>query len=284
VSRWSSSIRTTRLVVDAVRASGLPERLVARRPRDLPGFLAALQATGPDQVLASPEMRRDAMVHLGHRWSTSVAAIARPDSLPEVVRRRTRLRVHPVAPWATAGAAAGGSALVVAGAAPVWLEGLGVLVVAALTAVVSRIAWRPRPSHRDRRFALAGTPALAARADALLALGSPTADAREQEEVDRRLAVLHGAARAAESVEKAAAEAGLLTGTDLGATPGLPAHQRLAEELVLARARLVHDVLSLQETMRRLDARQRFLEQQEYTRIVDGLHPGLHPDAAPGDL
>jgi hypothetical protein len=180
----------------------------------------------------------------------------------------------------TAGAAAGGSALAVAGAAPAWLEGLGVIGVATVTALASRAVWRPRPSHRDRRFAVAGTPALAARGDALLALGSPTADAREQAEVDRGLAVLHGAARAAESVERAAGEAGLLTGSDLGAVPGLPAHQRLAEELVVARARVVHDLLSLQETMRSLDARQRLLEEQEYARIVDGLHPRT----APGDL
>lgn len=276
-SRWGSSIRTTREMAEVVRASGLAERLLRHRPRDLHEFLTALQGADPATLPGNPEFRRDALSHLGHRWSLTVQALARPETLPQVVEHRSRVRVHPVAPWVTAATAAGGSAAVVAGSAPGWLEGLGVAAVAGSTALASMVAWRPRTGRRDKRFAVTGTAALTARADSLLARGCPAADRTEQAQLDRQVAVLHGAARTAEAVERVADEGGLLEGGNLRPAPGTPAQSRLADDVVLSRARVVRCLLDLQESVRLVDARHRMLEDEEYARIVDRLHPGATP-------
>ncbi|NYG57700.1 hypothetical protein BJ980_000623 [Nocardioides daedukensis] len=257
-------------LVGALIDSG--NKLIRRRPVDLATFLAALDVTEPRRLLDSAEGRRDARHHLDLAWEQTVSSLARPESLPEVVERRARTRVHPAAPWLTAAVAGGGGALVVSGSQPAPLEAVGVLAVVGVTAIGSAWTWRPRTAGRDRKFTVSGASAVLARAQALAA-GQSVGDPEALRAADRLLALVQGDAQEAEAAEEAARAAGVVTpqGTLLPEGQLSPAHRAVADEVLTQRAELVRGLLHLQGAVLRISEDDRRIRREEYRRIVEDL-------------
>lgn len=258
-------------LMNAVLDSGMIERLRRRRPAALPEFLEALLELGPDAVLAHPAGRDDATLHLGRQWSTTTEVLAHPASLPAVVARREKVRVHPAAAYTTAATASGGSVFVVAGGAPLVLEAIAVVGVVGVTGLVSAWAWRPRASRKDRSFTVAGAAALTARSEALLVHQSTLLvhpDATRAAE--RQLAVVHGLALAVESAEAVAASGSLIDSRgDLLGDAETPAQRAQIAELITHRTRLVHALLRQQNDTQREEAAHRVEQQATYQQVVD---------------
>ncbi len=257
-----------RRAVTLVQQSGIAERMGLRRPTPLPEFLTQLLETAPAHDATGGTDVRDDLLHLGRQWSATAAQVAHPASLPEVVERRNRVRVNPVAPWSTAAVAAGGAGVVVAGPWPGAVEVIAVAAVAGLSAAATGSIWRPRVARRDRKHTVHGGAALAARANLLVgahaALDSGTSQAL--------LGRVHGAARAVESVEVAARRAGLLDDLgNLSAEPQVPAHRQVVEELLHQRAELTHLVLRLQHTAQSWESRLRQEDRASYQRLLDDM-------------
>ncbi|MDT0203589.1 hypothetical protein [Nocardioides sp. AE5] len=245
-------------------------RLLRRRPVDLATFLANLERSGATTVLATADGQRDALAHLGLSWPETVTALARPETLPEVVERRSRVRVHPAAPWLTAGTAAIGTSAVLAGSGPLALEVLGVAGVGVATALGSGWLWRPRASRADRRFTVAGAPALAARAMALHS-GALAVDAGDDREIHRLLALVDAGAADVAATEAPASKAGLVQ-ADGRLVPGeghAPAHHALRDELLLQRAELVETLLRLQRLVQRTEQDERSSRRTAYRQLLD---------------
>lgn len=245
-------------------------RLIRRRPGDLAGFLVSLDSAEADQVLASTEGQRDAWAHLGANWAATVTVLAQPETLPAVVERRTRLRVHPAAPWLTAAVAAAGGGAVVAGSAPGPLEVVGVGGVAVVTALGAGQLWRPRASRSDRTFTVSGAEALAARGQALVARLSTT-DPDALRDSRRLHALVVGGAEDVQAAEDGARAAGLLDDSRqlIAPTPLTPAHRALVDEVLLQRAELVQSLLQLQHLVLRLDEQDRHSRRSAYRRLLD---------------
>ncbi|WP_067429860.1 hypothetical protein [Nocardioides jensenii] len=266
MAEWRHRQRAAELVGALIEGGN---RLIRRRPGDLGTFLLALDGTEAGHLLASPEGRRDALVHLGTAWQATVTVLARPDTLPEVVEHRTRVRVHPAAPWLTAGVAAAGSGAVVAGSAPVALEALGAAAVAAVTALGAGWLWRPRPSRSDRRFVIGGAAALTARAQALVS--RQTGHGSELRGAHRLLALIEGGSEEVAHAEHAAAEAGLMDESHqlVVGTAMPPSHHALVDDVLLQRAELVRSLLGLQQLVVRVDEDARRSRRDAYRRLLD---------------
>lgn len=269
MARWRDQQRAVELF-GALLEGG--SRLIRRKPVDLSTFLAALDGVEPAALLTTADGRRDAHTHLLVTWEATVSAIARPETLPAVIERRSRTRVPPAAPWLSAGAAAAGSVAVVSGSQPVVVEGIAVVAVACATAVGSGWLWRPRTTRADRRFTVTGAPALTARARALAAQQS-VGDPDALRATDRLLALAHGCAQDVEDSEAAARTAGLFDpGNQLNHNAQVsPAHRQLIDDMVLRRAELVRTVLHLQRAVLEVDEQDRRSRREEYRRIVDDL-------------
>ncbi|QIX26744.1 hypothetical protein ncot_09110 [Nocardioides sp. JQ2195] len=245
-------------------------RWVRRRPADLAAFLVALDTTDAAQVLGTAEGHRDAMAHLGAGWQSTVSVLAQPDTLPAVVEHRSRVRVHPAAPWLTAGVAAAGSGAVVAGAAPAAVEVIGVGAVAVVTAVAAGWGWRPRVSRKDRRFTVSGAQAIAARGQALVGQ-QPSTDPETQRATLRLHALVAGGAEDVRAAEDAAMAVGLLDEQRNLSGPSQvpPAHRALVDEVLLQRAELVQSLLELQHLVLRVDEHERQSRRTAYRRLLD---------------
>lgn len=251
--------------------SGVLDRLRRRRPAALPDFLEALVRLGPDAVLDHPAGAGDALFHLGQHWASTAETLAQPTTLPAVVERRERLRVHPAAAYATAGVSAAGSAAIVAGSAPMALEVIAVVGVVGATGLISAWAWRPHARRRDRSFTLAGVAALTARSQALLVQQSSLLVQPEAMlAAERQLAVIQGLALTVESAEAVADNSRLIdAGGDLVAEPTTPAERAMVVELVGHRTRLVHALLCHQSQAHRDQAAQRVEQHATYQQIID---------------
>ncbi len=239
--------------------------MTKHRRSDLATFLRALGATEPDDLLAQPAGRLDAHWHLVSHWSATVDRVARPETLPEVMEHRTRVRLHPVAPWGTASMAAVGSSMVVNAQWHTAWEVLGVAGVVAGTAWTSVALWRPRVRKQDRRFTLTGSRAVVARAEAvvadqgLLALGAGTSG------IDEHLGLLVGSSRLLEQLEIEGTESGLLSPEGmLVREPQTPADHALLVELTDRRAELVHALVQLGDVGHQHRAEQREQERHAY--------------------
>ncbi|KRF17148.1 hypothetical protein ASG90_07465 [Nocardioides sp. Soil797] len=245
-------------------------RLIRRRPIDLTDFLVALDSTSANELLATPEGQRDATVHLGTTWQETARVLAQPDTLPEVVEHRNRVRVHPAAPWLTAGVAAAGSGIVVAGSAPAAVEVFAVGGVAVVTALGAGWSWRPRVSRTDRSFTVSGAAAIAARAQVLVGQQTST-DPECQRSVLRLHALVAGGAEDVRAAEDAARTAGLLDdhNTLVGPAQASPAHRALVDEVVLQRAELVQSLFALQRLVLRVDEQERRSRRTAYRRLLD---------------
>lgn len=245
-------------------------RLIRRRPSDLGTFLAALDTAPAADLLTTTDGRRDAEAHLGTSWQATVTALARPDSLPQVVERRNRARVHPAAPWATAGVAAAGSGVLVAGSLAAPLEVLGVAGIAVVSALGAGWAWRPRPSRADRRHTLTGSEAMAARGQALLA-AQTSPDPEVHRATQRAHGLLLGHVDDVHVAERTATEAGLLDpdGHLIGQATLTPAHRAMIDDLLLQRAELAKALLALQHLGLRIDEDERRSRRDAYRRLLD---------------
>lgn len=255
-------------IVSALVQSG--NRLIRRRPGDLAAFLLALDTNDVTSVLDTPEGHRDAVFHLGSCWQATVQVLVQPDTLPAVVERRSRVRVHPAAPWLTSGAAAAGSGVVVAGSAPAVLEVLAVGGVAVVTALGAGWAWRPRVSRTDRSFTVSGAEAIAARGQVLVSQ-QPTTDPEVQRRTLHLHALVAGGAEDVVAAEEAALTAGLLDQQRnlVAPTQVPPAHRVLVDEVVRQRAELVQSLLELQHLVLRVDEQERRSRRTAYRRLLD---------------
>ncbi|MFS3129120.1 hypothetical protein ACLM5J_12035 [Nocardioides sp. Bht2] len=251
--------------------SGLLDRVRRRRPAPLPEFLEALVEIGPDAVLDDPSGVGDALLHLGRQWATTTETLAQPATLPAVVERRERLRVHPVATYATAGTSAAGTAVVVAGSAPIALEAIAVVGIVGATGLLSGWAWRPHARRRDRSFTVGGVAALTARSQALLVQQSSLlVQPDAMLAAERHLAVIQGLALTVESAEAVADTSRLIDAHgNLIAEPATPAERAMVIELVAHRTRLVHALLCQQSQAHRDQAAQRVEQHATYQQVID---------------
>lgn len=256
------------------QATPVVSEWVARRRRpDLAGFLETLARTGPSDVLADPHSARDAQAYLMVQWANTVTQVARPDTLPEVVRRREQVRVHPAAPATTAAVASGGTVAVLAADLAAPLEVFGVAGVVVATALTSAVAWKPRARAEDRAFTLTGGPALVARAQVELAghdLAALSSGSESGGRSEAQLTRVVASSRQLEDLEHEAERLGLLDGVGvIQHEARTPAEQALMGELLARRTDLVHAVLTLGSLGHAERAQQRADERDGY-----GLGPG----------
>lgn len=246
--------------------------LAKHRRRDLPTYLTALEQAGPAATLADPAGGVDSRLHLVEQWTETVEVLARPDTLPSVLRARSRLRVHPAAPWVTSATAAAGSVAVVAQDASPWVEAPGVLGVVAVTAGLSALVFRARPTRRDRRHRPAGTQAVIARAEALLAIGGPAAlTSSDPGATDRVFGAMIGTVRVLEELEPELAGDGVLDEHGALVRAETPADEQAVAELLEHRAALVHGLLVLGSRGQQDRSAQRREEATAYQSILDDL-------------
>lgn len=262
-----------------VSNSGVGDLVQRFRPVSRPDFLADLLARGTQEVLADKRGVKTAWQHLALGWQETVTAVAAPSTLPEVVERRNRQRVNPLAPWTTSATAGLGSVAVVAGDNEAWVEVLGVAGVIGIVGLVAAVLWRPRVRRVDRRFRVSGAAALTARADVLAGeVAHASLDPAMLQETDRVLVEITGGARALEELESEARRIGLLhaDGSVLR-EPGIPAEQQVTTELLHVRGELLHDVLHLQALAQQLASRSRWEDRATY-REVNGDLGGSAPE------
>lgn len=269
MSKASEARKQASRLIRAGLSSPIVTDWVSRRKRlDLPAFLMELSASTPELVLADPQGARDAHEHLMARWPETVSRIARPDTLPDVVRRREKVRLHPMAPLSTAAVASGGSVWVLNAGLATPMEALGLVGVVAFTAAGASIGWRPRARSADRKFTLHGTAALVARAQSemgdhnLLALGAgPDAVAA----TEAHLARLVAASNQLEGLESQAVASEVLDETGALRHPAqTPSELAMVTEIVARRADLVHALVCLGTLGQREGARQRSEERDGY--------------------
>lgn len=269
MGKASEARRQASRLIRAGLSSPIVTDWVGRRKRlDLPAFLTELSAAGPEVVLADPQGGRDAHEHLMARWPETVTRIARPETLPDVVRRREQVRLHPMAPLSTAALASGGSVWVLGAGLTTPMEALGLVGVVAFTAAGASIGWRPRARSADRKFTLHGTAALVARAQSemgannLLALGAgPDAVAATEAHLTRLVA----ASNQLEALESQAVALELMDGTGaVRQAAQTPAELAMVHEIVARRADLVHALVCLGTLGQREGARLRSEEREGY--------------------
>lgn len=265
--------KTLRRLWAQVNESGVGDLVQRLRPMTRAEFLAELHERGSDATLATSRGAKAAWIHLGAEWLDTVNAVATPDTLPEVVQRRTRHRVNPLAPWATSAVAGLGSAIVVAGNNEPWVESLGVAGVIGVVGAGAAALWRPRVRRSDRRFRVTGTAALTARADALSGdLIRATSDPEAFNAADRLLLEIQGASRTLEALEIEAQRVGLIHPRGRAEhEPRNPAEQELCDELLSVRAELLHDVMHFQALAQRHASLSRSEDRATYRRVNDDL-------------
>ena len=119
---------------------------------------------------------------------------------------------------------------------------------------------------------MSGAPAVAARAEALVAQQS-FGDPEAVRAADRLLAHVHSGARDVEDAEETARRAGLMDkqGELLPADQLSPAHHSLVGDVILQRAELVRSLLHLQHAVLRVDEQSRDARRAAYHRIVEDL-------------
>lgn len=256
-----------------VNGSGVGDFVQRLRPMARPDFLSELHQRGADAILSNSRSAKAAWTHLGTGWLETVDAVATPETLPAVVERRTRLRVNPLAPWATSVVAGLGTVVVVAGNNAAWVEGLGVAGVIGIVGACAATIWRPRVRRRDRRYRVTGTQALTARADVLSGdLIRATSDPHAFGTADRLLVEIQGASRTLEALEIEARRVGLLHEDGHAEhEPRNPAEQDLADELLGMRAELLHDVMHLQALTQHHASRSRSQDRDTYRQVNDDL-------------
>jgi len=259
-----------------VSEAGLGDLVQRFRPVSRTDFLRDLHQRGTAAALGSTRGLRVAWTHLAAGWLETVDAVANPSTLPEVVERRSRQRVSPLAPWTTSAVAGVGSVAVVAGDNAGWVEGLGVAGVVGIVGAAAAVVWRPRVRRSDRRHRVSGAEALTARADVLAAdVARATLDPRALGTADRLLLEIHGAARSLDALQAEGRRVGMLRADgSLEHEPRNPAEQELAGELLEVRAELLHDVLDLQVLAQQHAARSRHEDRATYRQVHDDLGAG----------